>query len=125
MPWVADAPTGHKLSYWNRPHSGATIHRRPVLELYPFRFRDPLTGKWVRARYVAEFHDIRQRYAEWEITGEPEIRHVPDDPLALSAAHVARNSTRHRPRAYVLTRTSPCLRQQIRVSTVRNLRIRV
>jgi hypothetical protein len=21
------------------------------LELYPFRFRDPLTGKWVRARH--------------------------------------------------------------------------
>ncbi len=25
-----------------------------LLMLYPFRFRDPLTGKWVRARYVAE-----------------------------------------------------------------------
>ncbi|HUH91605.1 MAG TPA: hypothetical protein VL742_00475 [Casimicrobiaceae bacterium] len=33
----------------------------PVLELYPFRFRDPLTGKWIRARYVAELHETRQR----------------------------------------------------------------
>ena len=64
-----------------------------TLVLYPFRFRDPLTGKWIRARYVAELHEIEQRYAEWEIIGEPEIRQVPDDPLALSAAHVARNST--------------------------------
>jgi hypothetical protein len=38
----------------------------PPLELYPFRYRDPLTGKWVRARYVAELHEIA-RYVEWEI----------------------------------------------------------
>jgi hypothetical protein len=44
------------------------------IELYPFRFRDPLTGKWVRARYVAELHEIAARYAEWEIIGPPEIR---------------------------------------------------
>jgi hypothetical protein len=44
------------------------------LELYPFRYRDPLTGKWVRARYVAERHVIAERYAEWEILGPPEIR---------------------------------------------------
>ena len=46
----------------------------PRLELYPFRFRDPLTGKWARARYVAERHEIPGRYAEWEIIGPPEIR---------------------------------------------------
>ena len=28
------------------------------LTLYPFRFRDALTGKWVRARYVAERGEI-------------------------------------------------------------------
>jgi len=44
------------------------------LTLYPFRFRDPLTGKWVRARYVAERSEIAARYAEWEITGAAEIR---------------------------------------------------
>lgn len=27
-----------------------------VLELYPFRYRDLLTDKWIRARYVPELH---------------------------------------------------------------------
>jgi hypothetical protein len=27
-------------------------------ELFPSRYCDPLTGKWVRARYVAERHEI-------------------------------------------------------------------
>ena len=44
------------------------------LELFPFRFRDPVTGRWVRARYRAERHDIARRYTEYEITGPPEIR---------------------------------------------------
>jgi hypothetical protein len=43
-------------------------------ELYPFRYRDPLTGKWVRARYVAQRHVIAERYAEWEFIGPAEIR---------------------------------------------------
>jgi len=34
----------------------------------------------VRARYVAERHEIAARYAEWEIIGPPEIRDV--DPHA-------------------------------------------
>jgi len=50
------------------------------LVLYPFRFRDPVTRKWVRARYVAEREVIAARYAEWEIIGPPEIRDV--DPQA-------------------------------------------
>jgi hypothetical protein len=52
----------------------------PRLELYPFRYRHPLTGKWIRARYKAELHEIAERYAEYEITGPPEIREV--DPKA-------------------------------------------
>ena len=52
----------------------------PRLELFPFRYRDPVNRKWVRARYVAERHEIAARYAEWEIIGPPEIRHV--DPEA-------------------------------------------
>ena len=51
----------------------SSIARMP-LELYPFRYRDTPTGKWVRARYVAELHEIAARYKEWEITGAPEIR---------------------------------------------------
>ena len=41
---------------------------------YPFRFIDPVTGKWMRARYVAERHVIAARYDRWEITGPPEVR---------------------------------------------------
>jgi hypothetical protein len=48
-------------------------------ELFPFRYRDPLTSRWVRARYVAERHVIAERYKEWEIIGPPEIRGDPDD----------------------------------------------
>ena len=52
----------------------------PRLELFPFRYRDRITGKWVRARYVAEPHEIAARYEVWEIIGPPEIRDV--DPNA-------------------------------------------
>src|SRR3954471_4481133 len=48
----------------------------PRLELFPFRYRDRLTGKWVKARYVAERHEIAARYAEWKIIGPPQIRDV-------------------------------------------------
>ena len=44
------------------------------VELFPFRFRDRITGKWVRARYRAERDEIARRYPEYEITGPPEIR---------------------------------------------------
>src|SRR5262252_8328537 len=44
------------------------------IELYPFRFRDPRTGKWVRARYVATLGELAARYREWEIIGPAEIR---------------------------------------------------
>ena len=46
----------------------------PALLLYPFRFFDPVSDKWVRARYVAERREIAARYAKWEIVGEPEVR---------------------------------------------------
>ena len=49
------------------------------LELFPFRCRDALTGKWKRARYVAERHVIAERYAEFEIIGPPEIREIDPD----------------------------------------------
>ena len=45
-----------------------------TIEVFPFRYRDPLSGKWVAARYLAERHEIAERYREWEITGPPEIR---------------------------------------------------
>jgi hypothetical protein len=52
----------------------------PRLELFPFRYRDQVTGKWVKARYVAERHVIAARYSEWEIVGPAEIREI--DPNA-------------------------------------------
>jgi hypothetical protein len=44
--------------------------------LYPFRFVDPVTGRWVRARYRASLDDLAVRYERWEIIGEPEARYV-------------------------------------------------
>ena len=45
-------------------------HEYP-LYLYEFRYVDPVTGKWCKARYHAEVHVIRQRHAEFEFAGEP------------------------------------------------------
>ena len=56
------------------------VRTMPRLALFPFRYRDRVTGKWVKARHVAERHDIAARYAEWEIIGPPEIGDV--DPYA-------------------------------------------
>jgi hypothetical protein len=48
----------------------------PRLELYPFRFRDPLTGKWIRDRHELQVPEMQRHYVEWEILGAPEIRRV-------------------------------------------------
>ena len=71
----------------------------PRLLLYPFRYRSEVTGKWVKARYVAELHEIERRHVPgtWEIAGPPEIRDVDPDaryfsPHQLpSAAELARS----------------------------------
>jgi len=52
------------------------VLQTPRIEIFPFRFCDPITGKRVRARYVAKRHVIAEQYKEWEITGPPEIRDV-------------------------------------------------
>ena len=46
----------------------------PGVKLYPFRYRDPQTGKWVKARYKAERVVIAEQHQEWEITGPGETR---------------------------------------------------
>ncbi len=56
----------------------------PRLELFAFRYRDPRTGKWIAARYRAERHEIAQRFAEFEIIGEPEIRNVDPEARAFT-----------------------------------------
>jgi hypothetical protein len=67
---------------------------RHTIYLYPFKFRDSLTGKWVHARYVAERRVLEERYREFEIIGPPEAREIPDDALEQSAAHVARGAVK-------------------------------
>jgi hypothetical protein len=45
-----------------------------TVTLYPFRYRDPLTSRWIRARYKATRADIASTHAEWEIIGPAEVR---------------------------------------------------
>ncbi len=45
-----------------------------TISLFPFRYRDPLTGRWIKARYKAAPEEIAARHAEWEIIGPAEIR---------------------------------------------------
>ena len=56
----------------------------PRLELYPFRYGDPRTGKGVSTRYRAERHEIAARHAEWEIIGPAEIRDVDPEARAFT-----------------------------------------
>jgi hypothetical protein len=68
------------------------------LELFLFRYRDDLTGKWKRARYVAQRHVIAERFAEFEIIGPPRIRNV--DPGAryfTSRNDATKSPTRSQP----------------------------
>jgi hypothetical protein len=62
-----------------------------TLVLYRFAYFDELRHRWIRARYVCQAPEIRCRYEDYELLGAPEVRHVPDDPLALSAAHLGRS----------------------------------
>ena len=60
-----------------------------TLRLYHFRYFDRVRKRWIMARYVCEAPEIRCRYCDYELVGPAELRHVPDNPLALSAAHLA------------------------------------
>src|SRR5262245_23884730 len=60
----------------------------PRFELFPFRFRDPRTGRWVRARYRATLAEIKARYREWEIDGPAEVR--AGMPVQMFQAHLPR-----------------------------------
>jgi len=56
--------------------STATPEQRnaPALNSSPFRYPNPLTGEWVKSRYVAERREIATRFAEWEIIGPRDSR---------------------------------------------------
>jgi hypothetical protein len=45
---------------------------KPII-LYPFRRRDPLTGKWYLARYKVSAEQLAQHEGEWIVDGPPEI----------------------------------------------------
>ena len=38
---------------------------------YPFRLRDPVSGIWVRARFIAKLQDVADCCAAWEIVAPP------------------------------------------------------
>ena len=42
--------------------------------LYAYRYRDPATGRWKRARQRATLADIKKQYAEWEPVIELDYR---------------------------------------------------
>jgi len=77
---VVPRPGGKRLLaslLWGQHRSMPRDFLQPSADprvLHSFRFRDPVTGKWVRARYKAERTEIAARYAVWEIFGSPEIR---------------------------------------------------
>jgi hypothetical protein len=66
------------------------------LELFPFRFRHPRIGKWMRVRYRAERPEIGRRYAEYEITGPAEVREVDVGARAFTP-HAGFAPAAHRP----------------------------
>ena len=51
------------------PGELAVVHDTQVTELFPFRFFDPIRGRWIQARYKATPGEIAARYEKWEITG--------------------------------------------------------
>ena len=38
-------------------------------ELFPFKYFDPLRGRWLQARYRATREAIAKGYEKWQITG--------------------------------------------------------
>ena len=51
----------------------------PRVECFPFRFRDPVTGKWVRARY----------FSPWRVTPHAEVMRMFEPPLQINP-HLAK-----------------------------------
>jgi hypothetical protein len=56
---------------------GPTLrHMTSTIVVFPFRYRDARTGRWVKARYMATADEIAVRYAEWGIIGPGEKRRL-------------------------------------------------
>ena len=62
-----------------------------LLELYHFKVRDPVTGKWRTTNYRLTVEEARQRYGEGNyevLEWSREVR--AGDPPKLTAGHLAR-----------------------------------
>ena len=60
-----------------------------------------MSGVWTKGRYKATLEDIRARYAEWMVDGEPEIRgHIPA--ASFSPYTAPRATARSRPESNVI-----------------------
>jgi hypothetical protein len=79
---------------------------RPGVLLYPFRYREARTGKWLRARYVATREDIAARYAAWAIDGPAEVRNLSGEHTSGFMAH-ARISPSSAPKCEANTDMQP------------------
>jgi hypothetical protein len=44
---------------------------------YPFRLQDPVSGVWVRARFIARMDDMPDCLAAWEIMAAPKLAAKP------------------------------------------------
>jgi len=45
---------------------------------YPFRLRDPVSGRWMRARFIARLKDIADCCAAWEIVAPAGAERKPE-----------------------------------------------
>jgi hypothetical protein len=79
------------------------------LRLHRFRFRDPSTGRWMRARYRATLVDIRQRYVEWRIEDEGELREGVGAQFSALGAGADAQGARASRLAEPHVETAPCL----------------
>lgn len=71
LPAAGASPEPHRARQLRMP----TEHdkREYPLYVYEFRYRCERIGKWRKARYRAELHEIQERYAEFEVVGEPMV----------------------------------------------------
>jgi hypothetical protein len=72
------------------PPASYTKLAMPTLYLCRYhRYLDRLRNRWLTASYVAQREEIEQRYAVYEIIGEPEVRYVPRRSQTCSSWHFA------------------------------------
>ena len=95
-------------------HRGVMLYllpatRPPELLPYPFRFRDPLTGRWVRARYKSMRVEIAARYTDagdHRAGGNPAPDRQGIRPVAMTCARLMRRLRRRRGYTPSLNRAS-------------------